>query len=48
MMRYTVIFSTGKVLCFYIKEVAEMYALSYNGTMLSDKVLKEKNVTIDA
>lgn len=37
-MRYTVIFENGKVLYFYIKEVAELYALMYNGDLIIEKV----------
>lgn len=34
-MRYNVIFKTGKVMSFFVREVAEMYASIYGGTLIS-------------
>lgn len=45
-MKYTVIFASGKVMCFYNKTVAELYALNYNGTMLTEEVLNENLETV--
>lgn len=45
-MKYTVIFASGKVLCFYNKTVAELYVLNYNGTMLTEEVLNENLETV--
>jgi hypothetical protein len=36
-MKYTVITPLGKVMCFYIKSVAEMYALNTRGTLIGDE-----------
>lgn len=37
---FTVISPKGRVMCFYIKSVAELYALNCGGTMISEDVLK--------
>jgi hypothetical protein len=36
-MKYTVITPLGKIMCFYIKSVAEMYALNTRGTLIGDE-----------
>lgn len=38
-MKYTVITPTGKVMMFYIKSVAEMYAINTRGTLIDESVL---------
>lgn len=38
-MSYTVICSSGKVMCFYLKSVAEMYAVIHRGVLVSPEVL---------
>ena len=40
-MKYTVITPVGKVMCFYIKSVAEMYAKNSGGTLIGDEILLE-------
>ena len=45
-MRFTVIFPSGKVLCFYNKMVAELYAFNYNGTIVSQEILNESLETV--
>ena len=42
-MVYTVIFRSGKVQCFYIKGVAELYASLNGGFLVSPSVLDEEN-----
>ena len=42
-MVYTVIFRSGKVQCFYIKGVAELYASLNGGFLVSPSVLSEEN-----
>jgi len=41
-VRYTVIFPSGKVMCFYSKAVAELYASNHNGTMMTEAVLNDQ------
>ena len=38
-MRYTVIFPTGKVMTFYVKSVAELYASLHRGTLVTAEIL---------
>ena len=38
-MSYTVIFPTGKVMTFYIKGVAELYASLHKGTLVSQETM---------
>lgn len=38
-MSYTVIFPTGKVMTFYVKGVAELYASLHKGTLVTPEVL---------
>lgn len=38
-MKYTLITAKGKVFCFYIKEMADMYATLYGGTVITEEVL---------
>lgn len=40
-MEYTVIYPNGKVMTFYVRAVAEMYALINNGTLVTNEVLEE-------
>ena len=42
-MVYTVIFRSGKVQCFYVKGVAELYASLNGGFLVSPSVLDEEN-----
>jgi len=45
-MSYTVICPSGKVLCFYVKSVAELYATLNRGTLVCSDVLMESNQEI--
>jgi hypothetical protein len=36
-MKYTVITPLGKIMCFYIKSVAELYATNTGGTLIGDE-----------
>ena len=38
-MKYTVIYPSGKVMCFYVKSVAELYASINRGTLVDESVL---------
>jgi hypothetical protein len=40
-MEYTVIFANGKVMTFYVRAVAELYAAINNGTLVTNEVLEE-------
>lgn len=40
-MEYTVIMNTGRIMTFYIKEAAVMFAASNNGTFVSNEVLDD-------
>lgn len=44
MMKYVVIYPNGKVMAFYVKTVAEMYALINNGTLVEEEVQEVENV----
>lgn len=46
-MRYTVITSKGKVFCFYIKDLATMYAALYNGVVITEQILNVTNDLIE-
>ncbi len=39
-MKYTVIFRSGRVETFYVKEVAQMYARTYRGTLITPQMLE--------
>lgn len=41
-MRYNVIFNNGKVMSFYVKELAETYAVIYNGTLIPSDVTTQQ------
>jgi len=43
-MKYTVIYPNGKVMCFYVRAVAEMYALINNGTLVTEAILENVDV----
>jgi hypothetical protein len=39
-MKYTVITKTGKVMCFYVKAVADMYLVINGGVLCEDNILE--------
>lgn len=39
-MQYTLITKTGKIMQFYIKEVAECYKLQFGGVVFTQQILK--------
>ena len=39
MMKYTVIIPNGRVMTFYIEEVARTYARAYRGTLVTPEML---------
>ncbi len=39
-MPYTVILPTGRIMQFYIRNLAETYAAMYNGTLVSTETLR--------
>lgn len=41
---YTVIYPTGKVMVFRIKEVAELYAFLNSGTLVTNETASEQKV----
>ena len=45
-MVYTVIFRSGKVQCFSVKSVAELYASLNGGFLVSPSVLSEENPSV--
>jgi hypothetical protein len=45
-MQYTLITSTGKVLTFFIKTVAEQFQQAYSGVVFTPQVLETKE-TVD-
>ena len=38
-MSYTLITSRGKVYCFYVKDMADMYASLYVGVVITQQIL---------
>lgn len=40
-MKYTVITPLGKIMCFYIRDVAKMYAKNSGGTLIGDEIMVE-------
>ena len=49
-MQYTLITKTGKIMQFYIKEVAECYKVQFGGVVLTQQILEtQENVqkTVD-
>ena len=38
-MNYTVIFSNGRILTFFLKATAECYANAYDGTLVTEQIL---------
>lgn len=42
-MKYTVIYPTGKIMVFYVKAVAELYATINNGTLVCESVFEKEN-----
>ena len=43
-MPYTLITSTGKIMQFYVKDVAEMYRVGLGGVVFSQQMLDQKTV----
>jgi hypothetical protein len=40
-MEYTLIYPNGKVMTFYVLDVAKMYQNLYGGTLVDSKILEE-------
>ena len=40
-MKYTVITPAGKIMCFYIRDVAVLYAKNSGGTLIGDEIVRE-------
>jgi hypothetical protein len=40
-MKYVLITKTGRVMCFYVKAVAETYQQAYGGTVISESLAEE-------
>jgi hypothetical protein len=40
-MKYVLITKTGRVMCFYVKAVAELYQTLNGGVICSEEVVKE-------
>jgi hypothetical protein len=38
-MKYTLITAKGKVYCFYVKDIADMYQTLYGGVVFTQQVL---------
>jgi hypothetical protein len=43
-MPYTLITATGKIMQFYVKDVAEMYRVGLGGVVFSQQILDQKTV----
>jgi hypothetical protein len=41
-MQYTLITAQGKIMCFYVKAVAEMYQAINGGVVITQQVLQEE------
>lgn len=38
-MKYTLITATGRIYCFYVKDMATMYQTLYGGQIITEEVL---------
>jgi hypothetical protein len=38
-MKYTLITAKGKIYCFYVKDMADMYSRLYGGTVITEEIL---------
>jgi hypothetical protein len=38
-MKYTLITAQGKIYCFYVKNMADMYQTLYGGTVITEEIL---------
>lgn len=45
-MNYTVISPSGKVMCFYIRSVAELYRNNCNGTLVCSDILESTEIAL--
>jgi hypothetical protein len=45
-MKYTLITKNGKVMQFYVKQVAELYQQIHGGALLTDKILDSQVVAV--
>jgi hypothetical protein len=46
MMNYVLITTSGRVMCFYLKSVAEMYQSAYGGVICCEEIdVKEAEIT---
>jgi homoserine trans-succinylase len=43
-MKYTLITRKGKIMCFYLKDMAELYQQLYGGTIVTGSVIEQKEV----
>lgn len=43
-MSYTLITATGKIMQFYVKDVADMYQMGLGGVVFSQQILDQKTV----
>ncbi len=40
-MKYTVFFPNGRIMCFYVRSVAELYASNSGGVLIGEEILRE-------
>lgn len=45
-MKYTLITKTGKVMCFYVKAVADMYLVINGGVLVEESILQTTLETV--
>ena len=45
-MQYTLITAQGKIMCFYVKAVAEMYQALNGGVVITQQILDAETVQI--
>jgi hypothetical protein len=41
-MKYTLITATGRIYCFYVKDMATMYQTLYGGQVITEEILVDK------
>lgn len=42
-MKYTLILPSGKVMCFFVLSVAQLYQSIYRGTLVTESVLEKES-----
>lgn len=46
-MKYTLILPTGKVMCFFVLSVAQLYQSLYRGVLITESVLEQESLPVE-